>query len=94
MHAQPEPDGQPAGCQFLDDLQVHLVGLPAAAQPFGEGQSEQARRAQQPELLARENPVALGRRGHRAQLPVGQLGGELEEPLCLLVGENPVLQSH
>ena len=32
VHAQPEADGQPGFRQFLDDLQVRLVGLPATAE--------------------------------------------------------------
>ena len=94
MHAQSQPDGQPAARQLLDDLQVHLVGLAAAAEPLGIGQAQQARGADDPEQLAREDPVPLGRGGGRAQLLVGQLGGELEEPLRLLVGVHPVRKAH
>ena len=73
VHAHPEPDGQPRPGQLLDHLQVGLVGLPAAAEPLRVGQREQARPAEDPEHLARERPVPLGRIDPRPQHLVGQL---------------------
>ena len=67
MHADAEPDRQPGAGQLLDDLQVGLVGLAAAAEPSGYGQAEQPGLAERRELLPREPAVALGLRRRRGR---------------------------
>jgi hypothetical protein len=79
VHADPEPDGQPGARQLLDDLQVGLIGLAAAAQLLGVGQAEQARLAEQGELLPGEPALGLGLGDGRAQLLVGDLPGQAEQ---------------
>ena len=90
MHADAQGDARPAGGELLDDLQVDLVGLAAAADVLAEGQAEQPRLAQRPERLAREALLPLELRGVRRQLGVGQFAGQREEVVGLTGGQFAV----
>ena len=61
VHADAERDAGPARRELLDDLQVDLVGLAAAADVLAEGQAEQAGVPERAEHLAREALLALVR---------------------------------
>ena len=90
MHADAQGDARPAGRELLDDLEVDLVRLAAAADVLAEGQAEQPGLAQGPEGLAREPLLPLELRRVRRQLGVGQLAGEREEVVGLAGGQFAV----
>jgi hypothetical protein len=79
VHAHAQADGHPRPRQLLNDLQVDLVRLAAAAPSLRVGQAQQPRPAQQAERLAREGPGPLGRAGRGLQLLDGQLVGEVKQ---------------
>ena len=80
VHADAEGDAGPARGQLLDDLQVDLVGLTAAADVLTEGQAEQpgvaraCRKTSRGKRSSRSYCAAL-----RRQLGVGQLAGQRDE---------------
>ena len=92
VHADAEGDAGPAGGELLDHLQVHLVGLAAAADVLTEGQTQQAGVAEQPEDLAREALLPLVLPGLGGQLGVGQLARQGDEVPGLLGGQFTVDQ--
>jgi hypothetical protein len=94
VHAQPEADGQPGAGELLDDLQVHLVRLAAAAQPLRVRQAEQACGAERAEQLTGEDAIALSRGGSRPQFLVRQLRREPEELPGQVVGIDALRQAH
>ena len=90
VHAHRDRDRGPPHGQFLQDLQVHLVRLAAAAQRLGIRQAQQARRTDDLEDLGREDPggFRLGDAGR--QLALGQLPGQVEQVSGLTAGQHPV----
>jgi len=58
-HADPDGDRGPHRRDLLEDLEVDLVGLAAAAVLLGIGQPQQTRPAQHPEHLSWEGPGGL-----------------------------------
>ena len=93
VHADALGHRGPDGRELLDDLQVDLVGLAAAAVLLGVGQAEQAGLAQGAEHLAREPAVGLVRRGLRRELLAGQLAGQVEQRRGLL-GRQVTVDGH
>ncbi len=90
MHRHRHRHRGPARAQFLEDLQVDLVGLAAAAEALRIGQAERARLAERA-----EQPLGIGRRafvpiGPGGQFRVGDLPGEGEEILGALVRQEAV----
>ncbi len=99
VDADTHPDAGPAGGDHLEDLQVHLVRLAAAAQLLGVRQAQQPRPSEQGEDVAGEPLVRLVLRGARGQLLVRDLGGQGQQVLGLGGGQDAldlhgVLQGH
>ncbi len=94
VHAYPESDGQPGAGQLFHHLEVGLVRLAAAAEPFRVGQREQAGPAQDPESVPREQAVALCGVGSGAQFLVGQFPGQLEKRSGLVIRAFPLDGTH
>ena len=90
MHRHRHRHRGPARAQFLEDLQVDLVRLAAAAEALRIGQAEQPRLAQRA-----EQPLGVGRGAFvlidpGGQLLVGDLPGEGEENLGVPVRQQAV----
>jgi hypothetical protein len=83
VHAHAQADGEPAGRQLLDDLQIHRVRLPAAAVLLRVGQAEQPGAAQRAEDLAGEPPGLLFGGGARRELGRDQVAGQVEKIMGL-----------
>ena len=81
VHADADTDARPRGGDLLDDLEVDLVGLPAAAVLLGEGQAQQARLPEQPVRRLRELAPLLGLVHLGRELLGGDLAGQLEQRL-------------
>ncbi len=94
MHADAEPDRQPGGREFLDDLQVGFVRLAAATVLFRIRQGQQARPAKGRELRARECAVAFRGRDPRPQLRVGDVPSQAEQRGGDVVPRLPVDAGH
>jgi hypothetical protein len=84
VHAGADPDGCPRGRDLLQDLQVDLIGLPAAAVLLRVGQAQQPGPAELTEDLTVEGMRPLGHIGQRAQLLVHDVARQLDEVLRLL----------
>jgi hypothetical protein len=90
VHADRDRDRGPASGDLLEDLQVDLVGLAAAAPLLGLRQAEQPRG---PEL--REHPFGIGFGllvgiDDGIEHLVGDVAGEVDEVFCLLRWQQPV----
>ena len=91
MHRDPDADARPDGRDLLDDLEVDLVGLAAAAVLLGIGQAEQTGAAQRAEDLAREGLGGLGLDHPRLELARGDVAHELDQGGGLVGGEQACL---
>ena len=88
MHRDPDAHRRPHRGDLLEDLEVDLVGLPAAAVLLGVGQAQQPGLAQHREHVAREGLGGLRLGGARGQLAGRDLAGEGEEVSRLLGGQH------
>ena len=90
MDADAEADGEAGRGELLQDLEVDLVGLVAAAVRGVVGQAEQAGLGEQGEELAREaaGVLLLGRPG--GDLALGDVADERDEVPGLLRGQLTV----
>ena len=90
MHGHALGDGEPAAGEFLQHLQVHLVGLPAAAVLHRVGQAQQAGPAESTQDLTGELAALLEVGRPRGQFGVGHLPGEFQQVVRLIGGQDPV----
>ncbi|MGX1253992.1 hypothetical protein RKD48_006503 [Streptomyces ambofaciens] len=90
MHADAEADGEPGRGQLLEDLEVDLVRLLAAAELGVVGQPQQAGVGQEGEDLAREasGVLLLGRA--RGDLTLRDVADERDQVPSLIRGQLPV----
>ncbi len=86
----PIADGEPCAGELLDDLEVHLVGLPSAAGLLGVRQAEEPGRSEGAEDVAREGTRGLGLVDPRSQLAVDEVVDESEKVARLVRGESPL----
>ena len=87
VHRHPDADRGPHGADLLEDLEVDLVGLVAAAVLLGVGQRQQAGLAEHPEDLAREGLGGLRLGRPRRELLGRDLAGEGEQVAGLVGGQ-------
>ncbi len=79
VHAGGHRDRRPARAELLEDLQVHLVRLAAAALLLGVGQPEQPRLAERAEQPVGQRLGGLAGRGPRGELLVADVPDQREE---------------
>lgn len=90
---QAETDGQPAGRELLDHLQVDLVRLRRPAVLLGVGQAEQPRAAERGEHLPREAPGGLVGRGPGRDLLADQVADQVQQVMGV-AGRQNALNGH
>jgi hypothetical protein len=83
-------DRQPAPGQDLQDLEVDLVGLARSAVGLGVGQAEQPGAADRADDVARELAPRLEVARLAGELTGGDLTGEIQEVVRLVVGEYAI----
>ncbi|BBJ39438.1 hypothetical protein SSPO_021560 [Streptomyces antimycoticus] len=87
VDADAEADGQPGRRELLQNLQIDLVRLVAAAELLGLDQPQQPGLGQQGEQLAGEVPGGLLLGGPGLDLPFDQLADERNQVAGLLGGQ-------
>ncbi len=90
MDADPHGHAEPCGREFLEHLQVDLIGNVSTAVFLGIRQPEQPRFAEQAEGLARKLTGLFVLGGDRAEFAVGHVAGEFEEGLGFRVRKLPL----
>jgi hypothetical protein len=88
VHGDAHGHTHPGRGDLLDDLEVDLIGLSAAAVLLGIRQGEQPRAAQQGEGVARELGGLLGGTHNGRELVGTDLPGQIDEVLGFLGGHE------